>query len=549
MYVRHRLNFLWLAAVLLLLARCAQVVTPNGGAKDTRPPVAVKYSPDSAAVNANAQRVVIEFNEYVTLSNVNEQLIISPPLANPPEVSIRRREVVIDFKDTLRPNTTYTLSFGNSIRDITEGNVLDNFRYVFSTGPVVDSLRIRGRVTDAFTLAGEKEALVILYNTAADSAPLKMRPWYFTKTRADGSFELTNLRAGSYKVVAITDKNADYLWQNAAGERIAYRDSLLTLNANCDTLQLRLFQQTESRQRVRNTVQVAPGKVMVYFAFPAKKPELRFTEPLSPQIKLFTERNRTGDTLTLWFSSNTTDTLGLIAADGGEIFDTAEVRIFDPNDKRFRPRGGQPDARKLMVYATVNNNQKADLYSPLAVLTSIPVREFNAAGIILTRGRDTLRINPQLDSLSRRRIQLLSTLQEDSAYKLVVLPNTVTDWFGQRNKDTITINFQPRTPDDYGNLKVTTRNLKPGNYLLQLLNEKGLVVNEYTITSDQSVSFEHLLPGQYALRLITDTNKNGRYDSGNYTEHRQPEIVKLYGGNVKVRAGWDLDIDWKMKKQ
>jgi hypothetical protein len=548
MHVQRRRSFLWLAAALLLLVRCAQVVTPNGGAKDTRPPVAISYSPDSAAINAKTQRVVIGFNEYVTLSNVNEQLIISPPLTTPPEVSIRRREIVIDFKDTLRPNTTYTLSFGNSIRDITEGNVLDNFRYVFSTGPVVDSLCIRGRVTDAFTLAGEKDALVILYNTAADSAPLKIRPWYFTKTRGDGSFELTNLRAGSYKVVAITDKNSDYLWQNAAGERIAFRDSMLTLNANCDTLQLRLFQQADPKQRVRSTAQVAPGKVMVYFAYPAKKPELNFTKPFAPNISLFTERNRTGDTLTLWLSNNSTDTLGLIASDGGVIFDTTELRIYDPNDKRFRPRGGQPDARKLMVYGTVNNNQKADLYSPLAVLTSIPLREFNAAGIILTRGRDTVRIKPQLDSLTRRRIQLLPNLQEDSAYKLVVMPNTVTDWFGQRNKDTITLNFTPRTPDDYGNLKVTTKNIKPGNYLLQLLNEKGAVVGQYTIAGDQTVTFDHLLPGQYALRLIADTNNNGRYDSGNYLEHRQPEIVKLYGGNVKIRAGWDLDIDWKMKK-
>jgi hypothetical protein len=549
MLVQHRRNFFWLVAALLLLVRCAQVVTPNGGAKDTRPPVAIKYNPDSAAVNANTQRIVIAFNEYITLSNINEQLIISPPLATPPEVNIRRKEIVIDFRDTLRPNTTYTLSFGNSIRDITEGNVLDNFRYVFSTGPVVDSLRIRGRVTDAFTLAGEKDVLVILYNTAADSAPLKQRPWYFTKTRADGSFELTNLRAGNYKVIALTDKNSDYLWQSAAGERIAFRDSLLTLNANCDTLPLRLFQQTDPRQRVRSAQQVAAGKVMVYFAYPAKKPELRFTKTLAPNISLFTERNRTGDTLTLWFSNNSTDTLELVASDGGVTFDTTELRIYDPNDKRFRPRGGQPDARKLLVYGTVNNNQKADLYSPLAVITSIPVREFNPAGIILTRGRDTVKINPQFDSLSRRRIQVLPNLREDSAYKLVVLPNTITDWFGQRNKDTLTLNFRPKTPDDCGNLKVTTKNFKPGNYILQLLNEKGAVVSESKIAGDQSITFNYLYPGQYSLRLITDSNQNGRYDSGNYFEHRQPEIVKIYGGSVKIRAGWDLDVDWKMKKQ
>ncbi|MGL5889496.1 MAG: Ig-like domain-containing protein [Bacteroidia bacterium] len=548
MSVQQLRSLFWFASAVLLLGGCAQVVKPNGGPKDTRPPVAVEYTPDSAATNVNTQQIVIRFNEYVALSNVNEQLIISPPLLTPPEVSIRRKEIVIDFKDTLRANTTYTLSFGNSIRDITENNVLDNFRYVFSTGPVVDSLRIRGRVNDAFTLAGEKDVMVILYNTAADSAPYKLRPWYFTKTRQDGSFELTNLRAGTYKVVALTDKNANYRYDPAAGESFGFMDSLLTLNANNDTLKLNVFQETNPKQRIVKGEQPAPGKVVVYFAYPAKKPALSFAKPMAPDVAVFVERNRTGDSLILWMSKSKTDTLQIIGSDGGTDFDTAEVKIFDPNDKRFRARGGQPDARKLMVWGSVNNNQKAELYSPLTVNTNIPVREFDAKGIILTRGRDTIPFNPQLDSLTRRRIQLLPNLKEDSAYKLVILPNTITDWFGQRNKDTVTLNFKPKTPDDYGNLKVSFKNLRPGNYILQVLNEKGQTIQQRSITPSDVLTFEHLQPGQYKLRLITDVNNNGRYDTGNYLLKKQPEQVRIYGGTIKLRAGWDFDAEWKFKK-
>ncbi len=548
MSVQHLRNLFWFFPAMLLLAGCAQVVKPNGGPKDTRPPFVVEYLPDSAATNVSTRRIVIRFDEYVSLSDINEQLIISPPLLTPPEINIRRKEIVIDFKDTLRANTTYTLSFGNSIRDITENNVLDNFRYVFSTGPVVDSLRIRGRVTDAFTLAGEKDVMVVLYNTAADSVPFKQRPWYFTKTREDGSFELTNLRAGTYKVVALTDKNANYRYDPAAGERFAFRDSMLTLNANNDSLKLSLFQENNPQQRIIKGEQPAPGKVVVLFAYPAKKPALNFMKPLSEDVAVFTERNRTGDTLTLWMSKSKTDTLQLIASDGGTDFDTTEVKIYDPNDKRFRPRGGQPDARRLLVWGSVNNNQKAELYSPLTVNTTIPVREFDAKGIILTRGRDTLQLTPQLDSLTRRRIQLLPNLKEDSAYKLVVLPNTITDWFGQRNKDTLTLNFKPKTPDDYGNLKVSFKNLRPGNYILQVLNEKGQTIQQRSITPTDVFTFEHLPPGQYKLRLITDVNNNGRYDSGNYLLKQQPEPVKIYGGAIKLRAGWDFEAEWKFKK-
>lgn len=544
--MRNRWRQLGVLAVLVLLAACAQVVTPNGGPKDTQAPVVVNYTPDSAATNVTGKRVVIRFNEYVTLSGLSEQLIVSPPLNTPPEVSIRKKEIVLDFKDTLRANTTYTISFGNAIRDITEGNILDNFRYVFSTGPVIDSLRIRGRVTNARTLAGEKEVLVLLYTSTADSTPYKERPYYFTKTRTDGSFEMTNLRPGRYKVVALLDKDANYRY-TGDDELIGFRDSLLTLNANCDTLQLGVFQEANPKQRIVQATQPVAGKISIVLAYPARQPAITCKSELPPGTTLFTDRNRTGDTLTLWMSNSRLDTLMLHLSDGGVVFDSAAVRTFDPKDKRVRPRGGDPDARRLLVWGSVNNNQKADLYAPYFVNTSVPVRSFNAAGIRLTRGRDTLRITPVLDSATGRRIRLLPALQEDSAYKLVVLPGTITDWFGQVNKDTLTLNFRPKTPDDYGNLKVTFKNLKPGNYLLQVVNERGGVLQEFSVKPGDVVSVPHLNPGQYALRLITDSNTNGRYDTGNYLQHRQPEKVRIYGGAIKVRAGWDLDVDWKLK--
>src|ERR1041385_8014106 len=184
-----------LFVLVLLISSCAQVLTPNGGAKDAAPPVVLKYYPDSAATNFAGKKIIIRFNEYVQLSDLNNQLIISPPMNTQPEVAIRKKDIVIELKDSLLPNTTYTISFGKAIKDITENNILDNFRYVFSTGPVIDSLKISGKISNAVTLAGEKDIYVMLYKESGDSVPLKKKPYYFTKSRADGSYEFTNLRA------------------------------------------------------------------------------------------------------------------------------------------------------------------------------------------------------------------------------------------------------------------------------------------------------------------------------------------------------------------
>ncbi|GAB4132287.1 MAG: hypothetical protein Fur0041_03440 [Bacteroidia bacterium] len=171
---------------MILGISCAQVIAPSGGPKDTQPPHAVKYSPDSAAVNFTGKKIVIRFDEYIQLNDLNNQLVVSPALSNMPEVEVRKKELIITLKDTLKPNTTFSMSFGNAIHDITENNAADNFRYVFSTGPVVDSLHIGGIVRNALTQEPEKNVLVMLYENLKDSAPIQQKPYYFTKTNNSG---------------------------------------------------------------------------------------------------------------------------------------------------------------------------------------------------------------------------------------------------------------------------------------------------------------------------------------------------------------------------
>jgi uncharacterized protein (DUF2141 family) len=525
--------------LLLLAASCAQIVTPDGGAKDVVPPRVVRYNPDSAATNFTGKRIVIRFNEYVQLTDLNNQLVISPPMRKAPDVIIRKRDVVITFRDTLQPNTTYTISFGNAIRDITENNVLDNFRYVFSTGPVIDSLSLSGKVVNASTLAGEKGLLVMMYQNTGDSVPLKQRPYYFTKTLADGSFRLTNLRAGRYQVFALDDKNQNYIYDNAE-ERIAFPDSFITLASNVDSLTMKLFREIPTKQKRARVSQQFIGRVTFVYALSLKDPQVAIRN-LPPEMNYFTERSTTGDTLDVWLSTVTADSLRFVITDGG-YRDSVMVKLQRPDGKkRSTGRGGNDsDPRKLRLAS--NAAGSFDQGKSLVVTASNPVREWQAANIILLRGKDTVKTDVSLLE-NKRRILFGNTFMPDSVYTLFIPPATVTDWFGQKN-DTLRSTFVIRSSDSYGALSVTLPGLPEGKYLLRIVNDKDEPLREVPVENAKPILFGYLPAGQYRLKLIIDSNGNGKWDTGNYLQHRQPENVIYYAQPVRIRAGWDIDVEW-----
>jgi hypothetical protein len=531
--------------VLLLLASCAQVLTPDGGAKDAIPPHVIEYAPDSAATNFTGNKIVLKFDEYVQLKDLNNQLIISPPLDNDPDVIIRRREIVITLNDTLLPNTTYSISFGNAIRDITEENILDNFRYVFSTGPVIDSLQVSGKVVNASTLAGEKGILVMLYNNTGDSVPLKQRPYYFAKTKDDGSFTMTNLKAGKYKLIALDDKNSNYFFDNAA-ERIAFSNDLVDLTRNKDSINLKIFQEEPVKQSRIKAQQNAPGRFSFAYTLSLKDPQITFIPALPAGMDVFKEVSVTGDSIDLWFSSVLLDSITFVIHDEATALnDSIAMMMFKPGDKNKRIRTGAVDPRKLVVNPNVMTGSLFDLGKPLIIYSNNPLRAFNPKDFILLKGKDTLKAEAVL-AANKRTINFNYSFAEDSSYSLYVKPNAVTDWFGQKN-DTIKVNFKIRESRYYGTLNVKLTGLPAENYLLRVVNDKDVAIRELKISDATTAKFELLGPGSYRLKLIADENKNGKWDSGNYLQHKQPERVIYYINPVKMRSGWDMDVEWIFK--
>ncbi len=210
----------------LVLYACANVVAPTGGPRDEDPPEVIRSTPPNHSTNFRGGRIRIFFNEFIELRNIRQQLLISPPLEQVPEVSIRGRSIVMDIEEELRPNTTYNFFFGDAIRDITEGNAIPNFQFVFSTGDYVDSLSVRGQVNNAFNLKPEEGVYVMLYSNVYDSVPYLERPVYLAKTDKNGQFSISNMAGGEYLIFALDDRNNNFLY-DMPGERIAFLDSLV----------------------------------------------------------------------------------------------------------------------------------------------------------------------------------------------------------------------------------------------------------------------------------------------------------------------------------
>ncbi len=216
-----------LLVLLVLAVACANPMSPTGGPKDETPPKVIKSSPPNFSTNFKENEIVITFDEYINLKDINTQLIISPPVQELPDFRNKGKSLVVKFKEPWRSETTYNIFFGDAIVDITEGNPLGGYKFTFSTGDVLDSMMIKGKIINAFNLTPVKGAFVMLYDTVFDSIPYKQLPYYIAKTTENGDFELSNLRNKKYLIFGLTDLNANYLF-DSNNEEISFIDSLIS---------------------------------------------------------------------------------------------------------------------------------------------------------------------------------------------------------------------------------------------------------------------------------------------------------------------------------
>jgi len=557
-----RLPINLLFAITALVFSCANPVAPTGGPKDETPPAITRTTPGNQSTNFSSDRFSLSFTEFVTLKDISNQLIVSPPLGKQPEFLQKGKTLLCRFKEPLRDNTTYNIFFGNAIVDITESNPLAGYRYTFATGPVIDSMQMSGVLTNAFTNQPVKGAFVMLYDSIYDSIPYKSRPYYLTRTSDNGEFSLNNLRDGRYLMFALQDGNADYLY-NQPNEDIAFTDSLVipilpprkvqdsTSKSDSSAIlipqgkgiQLRLFHETDSVQKLSKSSLLRERVVSLVYRYPVKKFSLSAGLPSKDErvIVLF---NPTHDSLQLWFPDITSDSIRMIAADSGRTSDTIEMGIKPRVSPTARTKGKSTVVSNALNIKNNITGARLRPDRPLIISFADPLKH---AHIDQLRFRaDTVMIKPEMKFTDTLQMQLLVNYpwKEGVTYSVTISDSVFTNIFGSTN-DSVAFRFTPYTESETSMLSLNIQvALQNTSYIIQLLGEKDKVLTQQTITGDTKITYKYLSPGKYRLKVIYDNNGNGYWDTGKYLLKRQPEYVAFHPKVFELRANWTLEEDW-----
>jgi hypothetical protein len=534
----------WLI-ITFVFSSCAQIVPPTGGPRDVKPPHAIKYIPDSAATNFNSKNIAIVFSEYIVLADLQKQLVVSPPLNNTPNVTAKGKTLFIELQDTLQKDVTYTFNFGNSIRDFTEANMADGFQYVFSTGSYIDSLKLSGTVKNIFDMKTEKDILVMLYADAADSVPYKKRPFYFTKTKENGSYRINNIRPGIYKAFALKDANMNYLYDSRE-ESIAFPDSLLKISSN-KTLDFSMFKETPAKQKLKRAVCTEHGHLVLAFERPLiDSVKLHFLSQ-EPKENIFNEYSQSRDTVHYWFSDDLKDTMKIELSIGNEKFDTISIKPITLEQMKKVSRGGKWG---LNTSVNISKNAPFDFKSDIVIKFSHPVpisADVFSEKIFLTGNTKNSNAHISIKESGDKFARTLSfndSLLPDSSYHLFIPAGAFKDIFGNIN-DTIKVDFKTQEEKFYGTLKMNLKMKKEKtNCIVQFIDEKGNVVREENTSEGKMFNYSYLYPGKCKMKLIYDTNGDGKWTTGNYLQHRQAEKIIYYPGEITIRSNWDLELEW-----
>lgn len=560
---------------MLLLASCAQVVAPGGGARDNDPPKVVKYSPDSAQLNFSSKQIEMTFDEYIEVRDLNSQLIISPPLDKTPDIKVKNKTMTIDLEgQELKPNTTYSINFGNALKDINENNPKENFSYIFSTGSYIDSLKVKGKVQHAFDQGTEKGVLVMLYSDMDDSVIYKKLPEYFAKTEADGSFQINNVRKGEYRILALKDANANYKYDGDV-ENIGFMDSIIDPTEKQKIL-INIFQEPAKKVFIKKYNHPSYGKIVIVFNQGSDSLRVNNLSNDQKGVQELVDFSKNKDTLTYWLKNYTKDSLKLQVSNGNKVLDTLEFKMIKLEDAMKSKR----NPLKLSLVSSPNGSQSFDLGSELKLKFNHPVADNSGSAVlkedttviqnaraVIEEHSTIMKIiywdstdyfesienpnNPGGFTVSPA-MKPYTGWKEKTKYSLFIPPKTFTDIFGLSN-DTIQVDFKTREAKYYGSLKLTVSvpeivktESNAGAYIVELLDERSNVVYSNSIQKAETISYDYLHPNKYRLKLIYDENGNGKWDSGDYLKKTQPEKVFFNTETINIRSNWDAEIEWRV---
>ncbi|NJC25417.1 Ig-like domain-containing protein [Neolewinella antarctica] len=525
------LFLLFLAVQTTVLQRCATPTAPTGGPPDTiGPRLVLEESTPNFQTNFRPEEIVLTFDEWVNIDS-KQPILISPPLElgedNQPQ--LRRRSLVINLEGMeLRDSVTYVVNIDAAIKDLNEGNPTENLRFVFATGPVLDSASVSGTLASDYSGEPLENATFTLFSNLADTAVTTENPTYFAQTDEDGRFTVYNVRPGVYRAVALqrNPSATNYFFDlkgYAQPQAAGFVDSLITV--------------TDGSNRV-GTIRISPilRPVRVNAVDTSINGAVRLTMNQKAELVdvgyagVYERRNEI-DTLVLFYRNPEADTLFIgrngvssdtVVLDGQAVTGTRPFRVrTGPASRVFTGRGVQ-------------------------ILFDRPLQLLDTSRVVLLRDTfpEPVAFRYVIDSADAGVLTLESGYQVDFRYAVTLLPGALTDWNGNTNQDTIRQRFIADNPENYGTLTLTIQNLIPSeNYILRLLKKDEIMVATFRYIEarfEYQAIYSGLTPGEYTAELLYDSNKNRRYDSGDFLFGLQPEEVRRFDIEP-LRANWEVE--------
>jgi hypothetical protein len=528
--LKNNLKYIFMFTLLAVIG-CAKRGTITGGLKDTLAPVLKISYPKNFSTNFKGDEIKLVFDENIKLKNLNKQLVVSPPMRNKPLITptSASKFITVKIKDTLQPNTTYSLNFGQSIADNNEGNPFNQFKYVFSTGDYIDSLSLGGKIKDAYSKDAESFVSVMLYEANEsfnDSIVYKENPRYITNTLDSmKTFKLENLKAGKYLLVALKDYNNNNKF-DPEKDKIGFIKHFITV-PNDTLYELSLFKETQDFT-VYKPVQASGNRLLMGYEgnmkLASSRPKISLknnTETVSTIVTQFPKK----DSLQIWYKPLKADSL-VLKVTKDKYSANFILKIKDQKKDTL--------SISALYGATLHFRDRFTLE------TNTPLVNFDNSKIKLTVNDSVpAAFTSEYDDFNQK---LFFDFKKNPSqkYTFTLLPGALTDFF-EKSNDTLIYKVNTKSTAEYGNLRVMLQNLKSFPIIVELTNAKGdLIASEYS-ESNTTVDFNLLEPALFTLRLIYDNNKNKIYDSGNYLEKRYAEEVIYLSKEIDVRANWDVE--------
>jgi len=521
----RQLRFWGLASLLVLLWGCANVVPPTGGERDALPPELMRAVPMNGTLFFNKREIRLDFSEYVKLQNPSN-IQFTPALEGKPAFEVRYGTLFINLgPDSLRANTTYTINFGDALTDLNEGNKLENFRYVFSTGAYLDSLEVSGVVLSAEKREPQENIIVALYQEDyGDSAIYQKKPFYFTKTNKAGRFALENLKSGRYFVWVFKDEDSNLKYN--ISEEAAFADQMVVLDTtDADSLQFLLIKDLKANLRLQERRSPEIGAAKFVFSSAPDTLEISLLDSVdSPMVV-----ERLQDSVFVYHRLTTADSLFFKVAYANRV-DT--VRI----NQRKQPLG--------MSQLVLRKNNQPSVLEPIKLTATRPLsQKFDTS--LVSWAYDTLTAVkiPFTWKISGVQLEITPELLPNKRYEIFIAQGALQDWFDAA-VDSFRFGFSSASPDAFGDLVIEGLDSLPAGIThIDLLSEGYELIQRLKLPEDKKLTFQKLRPLTYRIRFFTDLNGNEQLDLGSIANRIQPEPLWYLRETAKLRANWEVSIN------